>query len=101
MVWYGRVRARIDGAAANGSSQGTDMLINTFENSERAYSQDSWILIRPLHSLAAASAPEDTCMTPVARCASARQEGNRSNRLVNLASPVGHKAASPADACMQ
>ena len=33
------------------------MLINTFENSEHAYSQDSWILIRPLRFLAAASAP--------------------------------------------
>ena len=33
------------------------MLINTFKNSERAYSQDSWILIRPLHFLAAASTP--------------------------------------------
>ena len=38
--WYGYVRMRIDGTAANGSSHGTDMLINTFENSERAYSQD-------------------------------------------------------------
>ena len=33
------------------------MLINTLENSERAYSQDAWILIRPLRFLAAASAP--------------------------------------------
>ena len=57
MVRYGRVRARIDGAAANDSSRGTGMLINTFESSERAYSQDSWILIRPLHFLTAASAP--------------------------------------------
>ena len=40
MVRYGRIRARIDGAAANDSYHGTGMLINTFENSERAYSQD-------------------------------------------------------------
>ena len=39
-VQYGRVRAQIDGAAANDSSRSTGMLINTFENSERAYSQD-------------------------------------------------------------
>ena len=47
-------RARIDSMEVNESSLGTGMLI---ENSECAYSQDSWILIRPLHFLAAASAP--------------------------------------------
>ena len=57
MVRDGRICVRIDGAAANDSSLGTGMLINTFENSECVYSQDLWILIRPLHFLAAASAP--------------------------------------------
>ena len=39
-VLFGHVHVQIDGAAANDSSHGTGMLINTFENSERAYSQD-------------------------------------------------------------
>ena len=39
-VLFGRIRVQIDGAAANDSSRGTGMLINTFENSEHAYSQD-------------------------------------------------------------
>ena len=40
MVLYGLVRTRIDGAAANNTSRGTDTLINTFENSECVYSQE-------------------------------------------------------------
>ena len=49
-------------------SRGTGMLINTFENSERTYSQDSWILIRPLHFLAAASAPDVAANTTAIPC---------------------------------